>query len=58
VDYDEYAGLGSGSIGFLNGTCYANTFNIRQYIARWAAGKCPLMASRDFNVRDQIRYDF
>jgi len=34
VDYDEYAGLGSGSIGYLNGTCYANTFNIRQYIAQ------------------------
>ena len=58
VDYDEYAGLGSGSIGFLNGTCYANTFNIRQYIAQVGCGEMPLMASRDFNVRDQIRYDF
>jgi coproporphyrinogen III oxidase-like Fe-S oxidoreductase len=58
VDYDEYAGLGSGSIGFLNGTCYANTFNIRQYIAQVGCGGMPLMASRDFNVRDQIRYDF
>jgi coproporphyrinogen III oxidase-like Fe-S oxidoreductase len=58
VDYDEYAGLGSGSIGFLNGTCYANTFNIRQYIAQVGRGEMPLMASRDFNVRDQIRYDF
>jgi coproporphyrinogen III oxidase-like Fe-S oxidoreductase len=58
VAYDEYAGLGSGSIGFLNGTCYANTFNIRQYIAQVGCGEMPLMASRDFNVRDQIRYDF
>ena len=58
VDYYEYAGLGSGSIGFLNGTCYANTFNIRQYIAQVGRGEMPLMASRDFNVRDQIRYDF
>ena len=58
VDYDEYAGLGSGSIGFLNGTCYANTFNIRQYIAQVGRGEMPLMASRDFNLRDRIRYDF
>ncbi|MBA4397653.1 MAG: coproporphyrinogen III oxidase [Syntrophus sp. (in: bacteria)] len=58
VDYDEYAGLGSGSIGYLNGTCYANTFNIRQYIAQVERGDLPLMASRNFNLRDQIRYDF
>lgn len=58
VDYDEYAGLGSGSIGYLNGTCYANTFNIRQYIARVESGEMPLMASRDFSLKDQVRYDF
>jgi coproporphyrinogen III oxidase-like Fe-S oxidoreductase len=58
VDYDEYAGLGSGSIGYLNGTCYANTFNIRQYIAQVERGELPLMASRDFTVKDQVRYDF
>jgi coproporphyrinogen III oxidase-like Fe-S oxidoreductase len=58
VDYDEYAGLGSGSIGYLNGTCYANTFNIRQYISQVGRGEMPLMASRDFSLKDQIRYDF
>jgi len=58
VDYDEYAGLGSGSIGYLNGTCYANTFNIMQYIAQVGRGEMPLMASRDFSLKDQIRYDF
>lgn len=58
VDYDEYAGLGSGSIGFLNGTCYANTFNIRQYIAQVERDEMPLMASRDFSLRDRVRYDF
>ncbi len=58
VDYDEYAGLGSGSIGYLNGTCYANTFDIRGYIAQLDRGELPLTASRIFSVRDQIRYDF
>jgi menaquinone C8-methyltransferase len=58
VDYDEYAGLGSGSIGYLNGTCYANTFNIPGYIAQLDRGELPLAASRIFSVRDQIRYDF
>lgn len=58
VDYDEYAGLGSGSIGYLDGRCYANTFYIPEYIERLERGEIPLMASRDFSLRDRIRYDF
>lgn len=58
VDYDEYAGLGSGSIGYLNGTCYANTFDINSYITQLDRGELPLAASRIFSVRDRIRYDF
>jgi coproporphyrinogen III oxidase-like Fe-S oxidoreductase len=58
VDYDEYAGLGSGSIGYLNGTCYANTFDIGGYIAQLDRGELPLAASRIFSIRDQLRYDF
>jgi menaquinone C8-methyltransferase len=58
VDYDEYAGLGSGAIGYLHGTCYANTFDINEYIAKLTEGKLPLMASRQFNQKDRISYDF
>ncbi|MDO9530428.1 MAG: coproporphyrinogen III oxidase family protein [Syntrophales bacterium] len=58
VNYDEYAGLGSGSIGYLNGTCYANTFNIGKYIDQVNRGEIPLMASRRFTKKEQVRYDF
>lgn len=58
VDYDEYAGLGSGSIGYLNGMCYANTFDISEYIARIDQGEIPVMAFREFSLRDRLRYDF
>jgi coproporphyrinogen III oxidase-like Fe-S oxidoreductase len=58
VDYDEYAGLGSGAIGYLNGVCYANTFDIGGYIARIDRGELPLSAARVFSRRDRIRYDF
>ncbi len=58
VDYDEYAGVGSGSIGYMNGICYANTFNIQEYIDRLKGNEIPLMASREFSLRDRIRYDF
>lgn len=58
VDYDEYAGLGSGSIGYLGGTCYANTFDIHKYISDIDKGLLPIFASRDFSLRDKGRYDF
>jgi coproporphyrinogen III oxidase-like Fe-S oxidoreductase len=58
VDYGQYAGLGSGAIGYLNGTCYANTFDIAAYIERLGRGELPLAAARHFSVRDRIRYDF
>ncbi len=58
VDYDEYAGLGSGSIGYMGGRCYANTFDIPRYIETLGRGEFPLMASRDFSPAQQARYDF
>jgi len=58
VNYDDYAGLGSGSIGYLYGTCYANTFNIRDYIEQVRRGEIPLAASKEFTVGEQVRYDF
>ena len=58
VDYDEYAGLGSGAIGYIKGTCYANTFDIAEYIATLQQNKLPLQALRHFNLQDQKRYDF
>jgi coproporphyrinogen III oxidase-like Fe-S oxidoreductase len=58
VDYDEYAGLGSGAIGYLHGTCYSNTFDIAEYIASLEQGRLPLKASRKFDLHDQMSYDF
>ena len=58
VDFDEYAGLGSGAIGYLNGVCYANTFDIDRYIADLTGGKLPLQAARRFDLPDRMRYDF
>jgi coproporphyrinogen III oxidase-like Fe-S oxidoreductase len=58
VQSDEYAGLGSGAIGFLDGTCYANTFDIEGYIAMLGAGRPALFAARRFRPDEQIRYHF
>jgi menaquinone C8-methyltransferase len=58
VNFDEYAGLGSGSIGYLDGTVYANTFDIPDYIRRVQAGAFPLMAKKECSTKERFRYDF
>lgn len=58
INYDEYAGLGSGSIGYLGGSAYANTFDIREYIAKINEGILPIAGKKDFSLKEKLRYDF
>lgn len=58
VNYEEYAGLGSGSIGYLGGSAYANTFDIREYMAKINQGILPIAGKKDFSVKERLRYDF
>ncbi len=58
VNFDEYAGLGSGSIGYLNGTVYANTFDIGDYIARVNKETFPLAGRKESSLTEQLRYHF
>ena len=58
INYDEYAGLGSGSIGYLNGSVYANTFDIEDYIKRVDRGEFPITARRDWGLKEKLLYDF
>jgi coproporphyrinogen III oxidase-like Fe-S oxidoreductase len=58
VNFDEYAGLGSGSIGYLGGTVYANTFDIGDYIERVNRGTFPLVGKKDSSLKERLRYDF
>ncbi len=58
VDYDEYVGAGSGSFGYVNGMCYANTFSVPEYLEKVENGKVPILAKKEFSKRDQAHYDF
>jgi len=58
VNFDEYAGAGSGSIGYLNGCAYANTFDIDLYISQINKGVLPVMAKREFTVKERLSYNF
>jgi coproporphyrinogen III oxidase-like Fe-S oxidoreductase len=58
VNYEEYAGLGSGSIGYLGGIAYANTFDIPEYITKINKGVMPIAGKKDFSLKERLRYDF
>ena len=58
VAAEEYAGLGSGSFGYLQGTIYANTFSIPAYIESVSRGRLPVAAVKRFSRAGQLRYDF
>jgi coproporphyrinogen III oxidase-like Fe-S oxidoreductase len=58
VNFEEYAGSGSGSIGYLGGSAYANTFDIEEYIRNIECGTLPIAAKKLFSLRERLRYDF
>jgi coproporphyrinogen III oxidase-like Fe-S oxidoreductase len=58
VNHDEYAGVGPGSWGYVNGTMYSNTFSIQQYIRMMQENKSPIITSRSFSYLERMRYCF
>lgn len=58
VNYDEYAGLGSGSIGYVDGYAYANTFNLEEYISSIDRGRLPILGKKSYSLRQRLQYDF
>lgn len=58
INYDEYAGVGSGALGYLDGSVYANSFNIPEYIKKVEKGEFPITARRDCSLRERLLYDF
>ena len=49
--------MGSGAFGYLNGSVYANLFDIPEYIKRVEQGKFPIAARRDYDCQSTMLYD-
>ncbi len=58
VDRDDYVGLGSGAMSYLNGTLYAASFSINRYIRLVNSGYSGITRQHRFDLRDQMRYYF
>ena len=57
VAHDEYAGLGSGAFGYIDGTLYANSFDVGGYMDALARADLPIVAARTFPQGARLRYD-
>ncbi len=58
VAYNEYPGIGSGSISHLDGSVYVNTFSLAEYAAAIEAGHMSIMGKCKMGKRDLMRYHF
>jgi coproporphyrinogen III oxidase-like Fe-S oxidoreductase len=56
VEHEEYVGLGSGSFSYLQGTMYANTFSINNYLRLVDGGQPSVVQRRKLAEREQMRY--
>ena len=53
---EDYAGLGSGSFGYVDGVFYANTFSIKEYVRAISERFSPIIVSRRFRPSERMRY--
>ncbi len=56
VSHDDYAGVGAGSMGYVNGALYFNTFSIPRYIRMIQEDRSPVLAVREFSPVEKMRF--
>ena len=58
VDHDEYAGLGAGAFGHMNGMRVFNTFSTQRYVDMIRSGLCPVVGTRKLRTAERARFYF
>jgi menaquinone C8-methyltransferase len=58
VEDEEYVGLGSGAFSYLDGSLYVNTFSLKEYAKKIAAGHMSVSTRQTYGKREQMRYRF
>ena len=56
IDYDDYIGIGAGSVGFLGGDFLVNSFSLDGYHRLIEDGKLPVVRMRQLSAREHYRY--
>lgn len=56
IDYDDYIGIGAGSVGFLGGEFLVNSFSLEGYHNLIAQDKLPIVRMRHLSNLEHYRY--
>jgi menaquinone C8-methyltransferase len=56
IEYDDYIGIGSGSVSIFNGHFFVNTFSIDRYSEMVNSGKLPVVGWRKLSQREHMYY--
>jgi coproporphyrinogen III oxidase-like Fe-S oxidoreductase len=56
IDYDDYIGVGAGSVSFLGGDFLVNSFSLEGYHSLISDGRLPIVRMRRLSDLDHYRY--
>lgn len=56
IDYDDYIGIGAGSVGFLGGDFLVNSFSLEGYHGLVSSGRLPIVRMRRLSDLEHYRY--
>jgi len=56
TEREDYAGLGAGSFGYVDGTFYANSFSVPDYVRLIEERQFPVIVSKRFSRPQRSRY--
>ena len=56
IDFDDYIGIGSGSVSIVGGNFYVNSFSLDSYEAMVNNDNFPIIGWRKLSAREHLRY--
>jgi len=57
VEHDEYLGIGSGAISYMDGVIYSSSFSLNNYMELVDYSGSALSACRELSLKEQAQYD-
>jgi coproporphyrinogen III oxidase-like Fe-S oxidoreductase len=56
IDFDDYIGIGAGSVSIFKGNFYVNSFSLERYEKLISNDKLPIVGWRKLSEREDLRY--
>jgi coproporphyrinogen III oxidase-like Fe-S oxidoreductase len=56
IDFDDYVGIGTGSVSIIKGNFYVNSFSLERYEALVNNNRLPIVGWRQLSEREHLRY--